>query len=56
MVLQNRNTDFSYGVQKIATFAEFLCDLHTDSAYDDFFQLTVSLIGRPSSNEDQRHN
>ena len=23
MVLQNRNTDFSYGVQKIATFAGF---------------------------------
>ena len=56
MVLQNRNTDFSYGVQKIATFANFLCDLRTDRAYDDFFQSTVSLIGRPSSNADRRHN
>ena len=31
-------------------------DLCTDSAYDDFFQSTFSLIGRPSSNADRRHN
>ena len=55
MVLQDQNTDFSYGVQKIATFANFLCDLRTDRAYDDFFQSTVSLTGRPSSNADRRH-
>ena len=45
-VLQNRTTDFSYGVQKIATFAKFLCRLYTHSAYNDFFQSTVSLIGQ----------
>ena len=56
MVLQNRNTDLSYGVQKMATFADFLCDLRTDSANDDFFQSTVSLIGRPSPNGNRRHN
>ena len=56
MVLQNRNTDFNCGVQKTATFADILCDLRTDSAYGDFFQSTVSLIGRPSSNADRRHN
>ena len=56
MVLQIRNTDFSYGVQKIATFANFPCDLRTDSACNDFFQSTVSLSGRPYSIADRRHN
>ena len=55
MVLHNENTD-SYGVQKTANFVDFLWDLSTDSTYDDFFQSTVSLIGRPSSNADRRHN
>ena len=56
MVLQNRNTDFSYGCQKIPAFGNFLSDLRTDRAYHHFFQSTVSLIGEPSSNADKRHN
>ena len=31
MFLQNRNTDFSYSIQKIATFADFLRDLQAFS-------------------------
>ena len=56
MVLQNRNTDFSYGCQKISAFGNFLSDLRTDSAYHHFFQSTVSLVGEPSYNADKRHN
>ena len=56
IVPQNQNPDFSNGVQKIATFTNFLCDLRTDNACDNFFQSTVSLIGRPSSNADRRYN
>ena len=56
IVFQNRNTNFSNGIQKKATFADFLFDLHTDSAYDDLFQSTVSLSGTPLSNADRRHN
>ena len=57
MVLQNRNTDFSYGCQKISAFGNVLSDfLHTDSEYHHFFQSTVSLVGEPSSNADKRYN
>ena len=56
MVLQNRNTDFSYGFEKINNFAHFLLELRTDIAYNFFFQSTVSLIGEPSTNADKRHN
>ena len=56
MALQNQNTHFSHCFQKITTSTEFLFDLHTDSAYDDFSQSTVFLIGRPSSNADRRNN
>ena len=45
IVLQNRNTDFSYDCQKISAFDKFLSDLLTDSAYHHFFQSTVSLVG-----------
>ena len=30
MVLQNQNTDFSYGCQKISAFGNFLSDLRTE--------------------------
>ena len=56
MVLQNRNTDFSYGCQKISAFGNFLSYLHADSAYHHFFQSTVFLVGEPSFNADKRHN
>ena len=56
MVLENLNTDFSYGCQKISAFGNFLSDLHTDSAYHHFFQSTVSLVGKPSSIADKRYN
>ena len=42
--------------QKITAFGNILSDLRTDSAYHHFFQSTVSLIGKPSSNVDKRHN
>jgi len=53
MVIQNQNTDLSYGCQKISAFGNFLSDLCTDSAYHQFFQSTVSLVGEPSSNADK---
>ena len=53
MVIQNRNTDLSYGCQKISAFGNFLSDLCTDSAYHQFFQSTVSFVGEPSSNADK---
>jgi len=56
MVIQHRNTDLSYGCQKISAFGNFLSDLCTDSAYHQFFQSTVSFVGEPSSNADKRHN
>jgi len=56
MVLQNRNTDFSYDCQKISAFGNVLSDLHTDSEYHHSFQSTVSLVGEPSCNADKRHN
>ena len=55
MVLQNRNTDVSYGCQKISAFGNFLSDLRTDSEYHHFLQSTVSLVGEPSLNADKRH-
>ena len=56
MVLQNLNTDLSYGCQKISAFGNSLSDLRTDSAYHQFFQSTVSSVGEPSTNADERHN
>ena len=56
MALQHQNTDFCYGCQKISAFGNFLSELRTDSAYHHFFQLTVSLVGEPSSIADKRHN
>ena len=56
MVLQNLNTDISYGCQKISAFGNFRSGLCTDSAYHHFFQSTVSLVGEPSSNADINHN
>ena len=56
IVLQNQNTDFNYGCQKISAFGNYLSDLHTDSAYHHFFQSAVSLVREPSSNADKRHD
>jgi len=58
----NRILVFIMKIQTVMAFRKqlilsiFLWDLSTDSTYDDFFQSTVSLIGRPSSNADRRHN
>ena len=56
MFLQNRNTDFSYGVQKISIFLEFLCTLRNDEEYNCLYSSTVEEIGQPSSRSDLKYN
>ena len=55
-VLQNRSTDFSYGVGMITNFAEFLSDMRTDEAFHNSFESTVAIVGQPSSRSGRKHN
>ena len=55
-VLQNRSTDFSYGVRKITHFAEFSTDMRTDEAFDNNLESAVAIVGQPSSRSDRKHN
>eukprot|EP00795_Rhopilema_esculentum_P008629 gene8629-14641_t len=55
-ILQNRSTDFSFGVSKIKIFADFLSDCRTDVAFDGVYELTVNLVGLPTSRSDRRPN
>ena len=55
-VLQNRSTDFSYGVGMITNFAEFLTDMRTDEAFHNTFESAVAIVGQPSSRSDRKHN
>ena len=55
-VLQNRTTDFSYGVGKIENFAAFLNHERTHEAFDENFESAVAIVGQPSSRSDRKHN
>ena len=53
----NQNTDFSYGCQKISAFLVTFCLICTLTVHIIiFFQSTVFLVGKLSSNAEKRHN
>ena len=54
--LQNRSTDFGYGVGMISDFAEFLTNMQNRSAFHINFESAVVIIGQPSSRPDRKHN
>ena len=56
MFLRNKNTDFSYGVQKISNFLDFLCTLRNDEEYNCLYASTVEKIGQPSFRSDLKYN
>ena len=56
MVLQNRQTDLSYGIRKIVSFLDFLGDLRSDKSYAEFFASVVQVAGEPKARSDMKHN
>ena len=55
-ILQNRNTDFSYGVGKIDNSASYLTGLRSEDGFKKAFSSAVEIVGHPSSRSDRKHN
>lgn len=55
-ILQDRQTDFNYGITKIEKFKDFLSSLRTDDAFAEFYQEAVDKVGQPATKSDKKHN
>ena len=53
---QDRETDFSYGIQKIGNLQTHLCNMRNDGKYDTCYQDAANLVGPPVSRSDKKHN
>ena len=55
-VLQNRKTDFSYGVSKVKDFGTFLSDLRSNQGFENIFSFALEIVGQPTSRSDKKVN
>ena len=55
-ILHDRETDFSYGIQKIENLQTYLSNMRNDGKYDTCYQDAVNLVGPPVSRSDTKHN
>ena len=55
-VLQNRKTDFSYGVSKVKDFGTFLSDLRSNQGFENIFSFALEIVGQPTSRPDKKVN
>ena len=55
-ILLNRETDFSYGIQKIENLETHLSNMRNDGKYDTCYQDAANLVGPPASESDKKHN
>ena len=53
-ILQNRSTDFSFGIVNIKNFVAFLTDLRSDVAFDDLLSSTIDMAGQSSFRSDKK--
>ena len=55
-VLQNRKTDYSYGVSKVKDFGTFLSDLRSNQGFENIFSFALEIVGQPTSRSDKKVN
>ena len=53
-ILHDRETDFSYGIQKIENLRTYLSNMRNDGKYNTCYQDAVNLIGPPVSRSDKK--
>jgi hypothetical protein len=55
-ILQDKETDFQYGMTRVERFKTFVTSLRTDAKYSEFYDKAVEKVGPPVTRYDQRHN
>ena len=55
-ILQDRQTDFNYGVIRIERFKTFVSSLRSDETFAKFYQEAVDKVGPPLSRADKKHD
>ena len=55
-ILQDKKTDFQYGMTRVERFKTFVTSLRTDAKYSEFYDKSVEKVGPPVTRYDQRHN
>ena len=55
-ILQDKQTDFNYGVTRIERFKTFVSSLRSDEEFAKFYQEAVDKVGPPPTKADKKHN
>ena len=55
-ILQDKETDFQYGMSRVERFKIFVTSLRTDAKYSEFYDNALEEVGPPVTRYDQRHN
>ena len=55
-ILQDKQTDFNYGVTRIERFKTFVSSLRSDEEFVKFHQEAVDKVGPPATKADKKHN
>ena len=55
-ILQDKETDFQYGMTRVERFKTFVTSLRTDAKYSEFYDKAVEKVGPPVTRYEQRHN
>ena len=55
-ILQDKETDFQYGMTRVERFKIFVTSLRTDAKYSEFYDKALEEVGPPVTRYDQRHN
>ena len=55
-ILQDKQTDFNYGVTRIERFKTFVSSLRSNEEFAKFYQEAVDKVGPPATKADKKHN
>ncbi|CAB3981727.1 zinc finger MYM-type 1-like isoform X1 [Paramuricea clavata] len=55
-ILQDKKTDFQYGMTRVERFKTFVTSLRTDAKYSEFYDKAVEKVDLPVTKYDLKHN